>query len=194
MKLLGTTTSPYVRKVRIVAQAAGVPLTFVDTRTEAGAALLADRAPVGKIPVLLDGDTVLPDSSLIISWLWSRHADALRKAGFELDPARWDDRAQQVIVEGALDAAINRLYYRRDDFEERGYLARQRARAEKVLAHLDNTAKFTKPVGLGTLSLGCALDWIVFRDQFDLSRYAGLNNFRRAWSASGVGTGTEPAE
>ncbi len=71
MKLLGTTTSPYVRKVRIVAQAAGVPLTFVDTRTDAGADLLAERAPVGKIPVLLDGDTVLPDSSLIIAWLWS---------------------------------------------------------------------------------------------------------------------------
>ncbi len=194
MKLLGTTTSPYVRKVRIVAQAAGVALTFVDTRTESGAALLAERAPVGKIPVLLDGDLVLPDSSLIVDWLWSRHTDALRAAGFELDRSRWEDRALQVLAEGALDAAINRLYYRRDNFEERGYLARQRARAEKVLAHLDATAHFTRPIGLGTLSLGCALDWIVFRDQFDLSRYTGLTAFRKLWAASGVATDTAPAE
>jgi hypothetical protein len=37
----------------------------------------------------------------------------------------------RLVVEGALDAAINRFYLRRDGFAETGYVARQRDRVER---------------------------------------------------------------
>jgi glutathione S-transferase len=196
VRLLGTTTSPYVRKVRILAAAAQLPFELVDTRHDAGADLLARLAPVGKVPVLLigDGDSpeVLPDSSLIAQRLWVTHQPALRAAGFLLDPEMWEERALQVVVEGCLDAAINRFYLLRDGFAETGYLARQRDRLEATLAWLDGRLTFRRPCGAATLSLGCALDWMVFRGVVDLARFPGLTAFREAWTASGIGAGTEP--
>jgi glutathione S-transferase len=196
LRLLGTTTSPYARKVRIAAAGAQVPLELLDTRHEAGAALLGRVAPLGKVPVLIIGDgeaaRVLPDSSLILHWLWAHHGEALRAASFLLDPDQWDDRALQVVVEGTLDAAINRFYLLRDGAPDTGYVTRQRDRVESALAWLDGRVAFRRPCGLATLSLGCALDWMVFRAVVDLGRFPGLSAFREAWSVSRIGAGTEP--
>jgi glutathione S-transferase len=93
VKLFGTTTSPYTRKIRVLARAAGLEATLVDTRTAEGADALARVAPVGKVPTIeltdaeaAGGPRVLPDSGLIAAWLWARHAQALRAAGFDLSP------------------------------------------------------------------------------------------------------------
>jgi glutathione S-transferase len=196
MKLLGTTTSPYTRKVRILLKAIGRPHELLDTRTEAGAAALAQVAPVGKIPVLVTdvAGGVVPDSSLITNWLWATQAPALIAAGWSVDPADWADRALQVVVEGGLDAAINHRYLRLDGFSDAGYIAKQRQRVERVLTWLDGRITFGRPLGAAALSLGCALDWIVFRHVVDLPRWPALSAFLDAWTASGVGAGSEPHE
>jgi len=193
MKLFGTTTSPYTRKIRILTAAAGLPIELVDTRTDAGAGGLAAVAPLGKVPTLVaDDGQVIPDSGLIADWLWAGHEPALRAAGFRLDPLDFADRALGVAVEGALDAAINRFYLLRDGFDERAYVARQRDRTETTLDWLDGRLRFERPVGAACLALGCALDWMVFRAVGDLCRRPGLVAFRGAWTASGIGAGTEP--
>lgn len=207
MKLLGTTTSPYTRKVRILMNALGRPYDFLDTRSTAGAALLLEAAPLGKIPVLLtetgtiensgrtDGSPgVLADSSLIAQWLWATAEANLRAAGWDLNPAAWENRSLQIVVEGALDAAINYRYLRQDGFADAGYIAKQRQRVERTLTWLDGRCLFRRPLGAAELSLGCALDWIVFRNAVELPRWKGLSAFRDAWSAAGVGAGTEPHE
>lgn len=193
LTLLGTTTSPYVRKVRIVARAIDLPLELLDTRTPEGAARLAEVAPLGKVPVLLGGDPgVLPDSSLILAWLWANHEAALRDAGLRLDPADLGDRARQVVVEGALDAAINRFYLVKDGVADDGYVAKQRDRVHTALDWIATRVAFERPVGLAALSLGVTLDWMAFRSVVELERWPGLVTFRDAWTTSGLGTGTEP--
>jgi glutathione S-transferase len=196
LRLLGTTTSPYTRKIRILGAAAQLPLELVDTRHEAGAALLARVAPLGKVPVLIIGEgeaaRVLPDSGLITQWLWAQHATALRAASYQLDADLWDDRAVQQVVDGVLDAAINRFYLLRDGASDGGYVTRQRDRVEAGLAWLDGRAAFRRPCGAATLALGCALDWMVFRAVVDLARFPGLTAFREAWTVSRIGAGTEP--
>jgi glutathione S-transferase len=199
LKLYGTTTSPYTRKIRILTRAAGLAVDFVDTRSEAGAAALARVAPLGKVPVVeLPADPtphVIPDSGLISTWLWTHHAPALRAAGFAVAPDDlWAERALLVVIEGTLDAAINRFYLLRDKLPDAGYVTRQRDRVTTGLAWLDaHVAVFARPVSAPALSLGCALDWIAFRDAADLSRHPRLVAFREAWTASAVGAGTEPA-
>ena len=205
VKLYGTTTSPYTRKIRILTRAAGLSVTLVDTRAAEGAAALAAIAPLGKVPVIEMGPSgpagalddgaprVLVDSGLIAAWLWARHAPALRAAGFELSPDDWTGRALTVAVEGALDAAINRFYLLRDKLPDQGYVSRQADRVATTLAWLDaHMPAFARPLSGATLSLGCALDWIVFRAMADLPRFGRLVAFREAWTASGVGAGTEP--
>ena len=198
LKLYGTTTSPYTRKIRVLARAAGLEVTFVDTRTDEGAAALARVAPLGKVPVVeLPADPtphVLPDSGLIAAWLWTRHAPELRAAGFAVaQDDVWVERALLVVIEGALDAAINRFYMLRDKLPDAGYVTRQRDRVATALAWLDTRMPvFARPVSAPALSLGCALDWMAFRAATDLSRFPRLVAFREAWTASGVGAGTEP--
>jgi len=196
MKLLGTTTSPYTRKVRILLKALGQAHDLVDTRTDAGAAALAGASPLGKVPVLVvDGEPgALPDSSLITNWLWATREAELRAAGFRLDPNDWAERRLQEVVEGALDAAINFRYLRLDGFSEAGYIAKQRARVDRTLGWLDGRIAFTRPLGLAALSLGCTVDWIAFRNVVDLAQWPALAAFRDAWQSSGVGAGSEPHE
>ena len=68
-----------------------------------------------------------------------------------------------------------------------------RDRVSTSLAWLDARAPaFDRPLSPAALSLGCALDWMVFRDVTDLVRFPRLLTFREAWKASGVGAGTEP--
>jgi glutathione S-transferase len=195
MRVLGTTTSPYTRKVRVLLNAIGRPYEFLDIRSEPGATALKSAAPLGKIPVLVAEDgTVVPDSSLIVAWLWAKEAPALRDAGWDLDPDAFADRALQTVVEGALDAAINHRYLRLDGFVETGYIAKQRQRVERVMTWLDERVAFKLPLGASALSLGCTLDWIAFRDVLELDRWPALAGFRQSWKDSGVGAGTEPRE
>jgi len=195
-RLLGTTTSPYTRKVRVLLKAIGRPYELVDIRTDEGAKVLNEVAPLGKIPVLLDDDAgaTVQDSSVIGSWLWAKDSSALQTAGWDLDPQAFEDQALRTVVEGALDAAINHYYLRRDGFAETGYIAKQRQRVDRVLTWLDQRMQFRRPIGAASLSLGCALDWIVFRNVVELERWPALTAFRGSWKASGVGDGTEPRE
>ena len=194
MRLLGTTTSPYVRKVRIVAAAAGLDLPLIDSREGEGKALLERVAPLGKVPVLVLDDAegrVLADSSLAVSFLWSEHEVQLRRAGFDLSPG-WPSQARQLEVEGALDAAINRFYLLKDGHEDRGYVAKQGARVLAVMASLDRWLEWPERSTLWSLSAGCALDWMAFRQVVPLEQWPLVMAFLGAWRASGIGRGTEP--
>lgn len=73
MKLYGATPSPFFRKVRVVLEEKGIPyeteaLTPIPKTPE----LLAMH-PMGKIPILRDGDVVVPDSSVICAYLEKKH-------------------------------------------------------------------------------------------------------------------------
>ena len=78
IQLLGSRTSPFVRRVRVVAHELGVAIEFLDSTTEAGQALVRDWSPIRKIPVARFGDEVVLDSHTIISRLLAEHGGPLR--------------------------------------------------------------------------------------------------------------------
>lgn len=72
MKLIGSTLSPYALRVMIAARAKGVDLPIEEpaggTRTPEFLAM----SPIGKVPVLVDGAMVLPESNVILAYLEDR--------------------------------------------------------------------------------------------------------------------------
>lgn len=66
MKLYGVPQSPFVRKVRVALEEKGIPYEI-----EGHAPSLH---PMGKMPVLRDGDVVVCDSSVICTYLEKKHS------------------------------------------------------------------------------------------------------------------------
>jgi glutathione S-transferase len=65
MKLYGVPQSPFVRKVRIVLEEKGLPYELESP--------IPGQHPMGKMPVLRDGDVLVPDSSVISAYLEKTH-------------------------------------------------------------------------------------------------------------------------
>jgi glutathione S-transferase len=105
MKLLGSATSPYVRKLRVIALELDLPLDYAETAAlEDPAALLAAN-PLGKVPALiLDDGTALFDSAVIAAYLLSLSPAQTLMATNGM--AHWIARTDEAIVDGILDAAI----------------------------------------------------------------------------------------
>ncbi|HEY0666025.1 MAG TPA: glutathione S-transferase N-terminal domain-containing protein [Gallionella sp.] len=106
MKLLGTNTSPYVRKVRLVLLEKNIPHTYlVDAPREPGSQV-ARANPLGRIPaLLLDDETCVFDSPVI-----AEYADALNDNPVLIPRndalARMRVRRWEALADGIMDSAV----------------------------------------------------------------------------------------
>ncbi len=105
MKLLGSTSSPYVRKVRIVMAEKKLDYDFVLEDVWAAQTTISDSNPLGKVPCLvMEGAEALFDSRVIVEYL-----DTLSPVG-KLIPAMGRERAEiktwEALADGVLDSAI----------------------------------------------------------------------------------------
>ena len=75
LTLHGASASPFVRKVLLVLEHKQLPFTQLPVTPFAPPANWAELSPLGKIPVLVDGDLVLPDSSVICRYLEEAHPE-----------------------------------------------------------------------------------------------------------------------
>jgi len=69
MKLYGANPSPFFRKARVVLEEKGIPYETEPLVPIPKTPELLALHPMGKIPILRDGDTVVPDSSVICAYL-----------------------------------------------------------------------------------------------------------------------------
>jgi len=112
MILLGASVSPFVRKVLVVAAEKGVKLDNrpINPRTSTDPQFLA-ASPFRKIPVLLDGDMALADSTAIVTYL-----EALHPLPAVL-PAAPRERARAICFEEMSDTILMpagaRIFYNR---------------------------------------------------------------------------------
>jgi glutathione S-transferase len=105
LKLIGATTSPYVRKVRIVMAEKKLEYTFIEENVWSADTTITHANPLGKVPCLiLDAGEALFDSRVIVEYL-----DILSPVG-KLIPASGRERAEvktwEALADGLLDAAI----------------------------------------------------------------------------------------
>ncbi len=195
MKLYGTTTSPFVRRVRVVAAEVGVELERIDTATDAGQAQLREVSPIRKVPVaVVDGRTIY-DSRVIIDWL------VTTRGWSDLAPPRdpWHEQNLVNAVDAALDSVIQLFYLRRDGVAIDGtpYAERQLARTDAIFTWLatqlaPNQRSFTGSFGLPELALITTLDWMDFRKTYPTERAAGVESVRAAWKDRASLASTRP--
>jgi len=167
MKLYGSTTSPYVRRVRILCLTLERPFELVDTTTVSGQAELRQKSAVWKVPAAeLDGQLIL-DSHVIHDELLHGERGPFRPS------SSWSvqEKNRMNVLDTALDSLIQRFYLAQEGVSaEVPWMAKQLARAESALAHLEATWPPGSPVvDSFTLALATALDWIQFRDACPLS-------------------------
>lgn len=196
MKLYGTTTSPFVRRVLVVAAEIGEAVDRIDTAPDAGQAQLRAVSPIRKVPVaVVDGRTLF-DSRTIIDWL------TLTRGWGTMTPPRDVWRTANLVhsIDAALESIIQTFYLRRDDnlaLEGSPFAKRQIERADSIFAWLstqlaDGGASFDGGFGLAELSLVCALEWMDFRKTYPTERASSLAGVRAAWAERPTVAATRP--
>ncbi len=178
MKIYGTTTSPFTRRVRVVATELKEPIELVNTATDAGTKELESISPIRKVPVaVVDGETIY-DSRAIHAWLLANRGAW----------GTWDQRESNLVnaIDAATRSTMDLFYLRRDGvaIENSAYEKRQTERADAVFEWLGSQVvkgSFTGGFGLAELSLICCLDWMEFRKAYPMERTAGVESVRARW-------------
>jgi len=199
MKLHGTTTSPYVRRVRIVATELGVPFELVSTVGDEAENALRALTPVWKKPIAeVDGEVIF-DSHVIIEHLLRRHGyGPLRTAG----GVSWlREHNLMTAIDGALDSGVQVFQLVREGVnpDSAPYLIKQRERVASIMTWLDGQLRgqwlTEEPrLGLAEIFLITTLEWMVFRKRYELESHPALEQFRAAHADRESVRSTYPAE
>ncbi|MBU3598851.1 glutathione S-transferase N-terminal domain-containing protein [Polynucleobacter bastaniensis] len=170
MKLIGSLTSPYVRKVRIVFLEKKVDLDLELENVWAADTKIALNNPLGKVPcLLLDDGEVIYDSSVI-----AEYADTLSTVG-KLIPTGSRERATvktwETLADGVQDAGIlARLEatLRPPEQQSPTWIERQMGKMNVSLAQMsrqlgENAWCHSNQMTLADIAVGCALGYLLFR-------------------------------
>ena len=170
MKLIGSVTSPYVRKVRVVFAEKKLDYSFELDNVWSPDTRIGDSNPLGKVPCLVMEDgSAMYDSRVIAEYL-----DTLTPV-CKLLPANSRDRANvkvwEALADGVLDAAVVVYLERTKRPEELRYqewierhLGKVRAGLAVMAANLGEQP-FCMGIHytLADVSVGCMLGWLAFR-------------------------------
>ena len=172
MKLIGSTTSPYVRKVRVVMAEKKLDYQFVEEDVWSADTTIMQSNPLGKVPCLvMEGGEALFDSRVIVEYL-----DTLSPVG-KLIPAVGRERAEVKTWEALADGVLDALVLARLESHWAGRKKEQRSQAwidrqiDKTQASLKAMSQGLgdKPfcagiyLSLADLAVGCALGYLDFR-------------------------------
>ena len=176
MKLIGSSGSPYVRKVRIVMAEKKLDYQFVIEDVWSADTAMTEFNPLGKVPCLVmegvsGSEDAMFDSRVIVEYL-----DTLSPVG-KLIPVQGRERAEvktwEALADGLLDAAI----LARLEATWAGRLEAQRSQAwiDRQMGKVDATVRAMsaglgdKPfcsgihLSLSDIAVGCALGYLDFR-------------------------------
>jgi glutathione S-transferase len=169
MKLLGSVTSPYVRKVRIVMAEKRIDYDFEIDSPWNEESRVPQHNPLGKVPVLLlDDGLSLFDSRVIVEYL--DHVSPVNKLIPETNRQRIQVKRWEALADGMCDAAASVFLERKRDKarQSQEWIARQMKKPElglKMAAHDLNDKNWCtqEGYGLADIALGCALGYLDLR-------------------------------
>ena len=169
MKLVGSLTSPYVRKTRIVLLEKRINYTFEVAVPWDANSQIPDYNPLGKVPVLLMEDgTPLYDSRVIVEYL--DNISPVSRLIPESNRHRIMVKRWEVLADGISDAAATIFLERKRPAVQQSpeWIMRQQQKVTRGLeaaAHELGTKKWCNgnAYTLADVALGCTLGYLTFR-------------------------------
>ncbi len=170
MKLIGSLTSPYVRKVRIVFNEKKVDVDLELENVWAADTKISASNPLGKVPCLIpdDGEAIY-DSRVI-----AEYADALSPVS-KLIPTNNRERASvktwEALADGIMDAGILsrlELTWRPASEQSKAWVDRQMGKINIALRQMSeqlggNAWCHGNQITLADIAVGCAIGYLLFR-------------------------------
>ena len=172
MKLIGSHSSPYVRKVRVVMAEKKLDFEFVTEDVWAAQTTINESNPLGKVPCLImEGGEAMFDSRVIVEYL-----DTLSPVG-KLIPSMGRERAEiktwEALADGVLDASIlarleSTWAGRFQEQRSQAWIDRQLGKVQstlKAMSHGLGEKHFCAGIyfSLADIAVGVALGYLDFR-------------------------------
>ena len=169
MKLLYSLTSPYARKIRVVALEKHIEVELQLINLTDADCPINQHNPLGKIPVLvLDDESNLYDSRVIAEYLDHRTPVAKlipQEHTYKIQVRRWE-----ALADGVCDAAIMAMNEARraEAKRDQAIIDKQMAKVVRGLKVLNDELGENKwcvgnALSLADIALGCVLGWIELR-------------------------------
>ncbi len=170
LKLYGSIPSPFVRRVRLYLENTDYEMVAVNVYDDAERAQYANVSPIKKLPVLKDGEEVVMDSRVIYYYLRQKFGKGFPDTKEQNLLAAMDAFADSLVIimlgkRSELDVSKDALIFKL-----------QLERLPDILSWLNLQAEegaFSQ-WDFPAMSLYAILDWMVFRELYDISDYPAL--------------------
>ncbi len=165
MRLRHNTTSPFVRKVMVVAKELGADgeMDLVPTDVWAPDSDISNDNPLKKVPALMTDEGTFVDSSLICRYLNARAGGAL----VPHDGQGWRTLQLYELADGIMEATVAcvvETLRREKEQISAPLLKRHKARIRDTLEAIESDyALDPETVDIATITLGVALGYLDFR-------------------------------
>lgn len=202
MQLYGSLTSPYVRKIRILAHEKRLPIEFIAEGPSDPAGNVARLNPLGKVPVLVrENGEALFDSPVIMEYL-----DHLAEPTLipPIGEERWQALRWHALAQGMMDATVTRLMETRRPAAQQSKesVAKQEYKIHNSLqfaAERLPSSEFLvgERLTIADIAVGTALGYVDFRyssawhvDHAELSRWVAGMQARPSFLATTAPVGS----
>lgn len=169
MKLIGTPSSPFTRKVRVVLAEKRIDYEFVVDAPGGATTQVPNYNPLGKVPVLItdDGATIF-DSRVIVEYLDS--ASPVTKLIPEDIRQRIQARRWEALADGCTDATVAVVAEKRRAPSQQlaAAIARQQGKIDRALAVMSEDLGARnwcsgEAYSLSDIAVGCSLGYLDLR-------------------------------
>ncbi|XTZ38246.1 glutathione S-transferase [Salmonella enterica] len=168
MKLIGSYTSPFVRKVSVILLEKGITFEFVNEQPYNADSGISHYNPLGKVPALVtDVGEIWYDSPIIAEYI---DLLGIEPAMLPTEPkAALKVRQIEALADGIMDASLVsvRELVRPVEQQSEIELLRQREKVSRGLdmleSYLQDGTLSVDTVNLATIAIACAVGYINFR-------------------------------
>ncbi|WP_296052737.1 glutathione S-transferase family protein [uncultured Alteromonas sp.] len=173
MKLYGSTTSPYVRRIRLFFADKDIEFINMDIFAGPGRELLRAKNPALKVPMLEDGELIIYDSRVVFRYLSEK---------FTLTPLSWPEENRLTLIDAANDTFVQLMMLKRSDIAnqpDKLFFKLNNERIETLLTTLNAevAAGHFSQWDYPAICLFCLIDWVTFRALTRFESYPALLAF-----------------
>jgi len=173
MQLIGSTTSPFVRRLRLFLLKHDYEFINLDIFSAQGREILTKNNPAQKVPALIDDEQCIYDSGVIFRYLTEK---------FKLEKLTWPQENLLSLIDAVNDSLVSILICDRSGFDvsqDKLFFNLQHERTANVLQVLDEAVEKNafNQWHYPSISLFCLLDWVEFRQLHQWKNHPNLVTF-----------------